>query len=582
MLNIVEFSRRFALPLWPWYLSGIVFLILTNVITVKIPEMASRVTDNLLLSDKSQLEYWSLVIIALGVCQIICRALSRVLIFWPGRQIEASSRKGIFEHTVRLSKVFLDNFGIGDLISRLSNDLSQLRVFFAFGMLQIFNLLFLTIFTVGQMWSKNPKLTLLCLSPVVLMVLISRVMMPRLHKYNRIQQAAIGRLTNRVTEAFVSVHLIKTNAAETSFAKLCEKEVDGVYDANIKLVIVRTLLFPLIGSLATVSQVIVLFVGGHEVLKGRLSVGDILAFSIYVGTLAFPITSIGIIISVYQRARTALERLSVIDDAKAESFEQMGDSPKEETAFITAKNLSFSYQQKGSNKREAALKNIDFSIKKGEKIGLCGPVGSGKSTLFNLLTRLFDPQKGQLFYKGQDVRSIAPEKLRAIFGYALQDPYLFSETIRNNLTFGLDPKAIEEKKILTATDQSAVLSDIEKMTEKFDTPIGEKGVRLSGGQKQRLALARQLLRDNEVWLFDDVLSAVDTTTETKVTNALFSDPRTLLLASHRPGPLERCDRVFYFDSGRLVDVAPFKTLTLKYPDIFKVALDESPKKESHV
>lgn len=564
MLNLVNFARRYALPLWFWYLVGLLFLALTNMITVKIPEIASEITDAFFHDDTSLLKNLAQSIIGLGFLQIVCRSLSRIFIFWPGRQIEAKSKADLFQHTMSLPLEFLNTLGIGDLISRLSNDLGQLRVFFAFGMLQIFNLLFLSVFTISQMWEKSPKLTLLSLSPVLLMVFISRYMMPRLTRCNREQQMAVGSLTNRVTEAFASTHLIKTQGVEEVFSKLCESEVTDVYKANIRLLLVRTLLFPLIGSLAAISQVIILLIGGFEVLEGRLTVGDILAFNIYVVALAFPVTSLGIIMSIYQRAITALERLRVVDQVPSETGLIEGRASRP-TAEILIKNLTYKY--KSSNRVEPALSGVSLEIFKGEKIGICGPIGSGKSTLFSLILRIYDPPEGSIFLNGVDALGIHPQEIRRKICYTLQDPHLFSNSIYGNLGFGLEGLELSKHQFDEALKKAAVLDDVERFANGPLTEIGEKGIRLSGGQKQRLALARALLRASDILILDDTLSAIDAEKETEILDHLFADSRTLLIASHRHGPLERCDRVYYFEAGAIKAQGSFRDLCVKYPEI---------------
>jgi ATP-binding cassette subfamily B protein len=566
-LNFLTFSRRFALKLWPWYVIGLVFLALTNMITVKIPEFAAKVTDGLGQEPQSSLSSWALIIVGLGFAQFVCRSLSRVFIFWPGRSIEAASKTSLFAHTIRLPKSFLDSLGVGDIISRLSNDLGQLRVFFAFGMLQIFNLFFLTIFTVSQMWHKNPKLTLICLSPVILMVFISRVLMPKLSWYSRLQQEALGELTNKVTESFVSIHLVKTNAAEKSFAERAAKKVELVYQSNIKLIFIRTVLFPLVGTLATISQVIVLFFGGHEVMAGRLSVGDILAFNVYLVTLAFPITSLGIIISIYLRSKTALQRLDTLASTDEECAIQKTEHAAPATPFLQVRNLTFEYPLQGGNKRQLALKNISFSVEKGEKIGICGPVGSGKSTILKLLTRLYDPPEASIFLDGVDLLAIDQEVIRKRIGYSLQEAHLFSDSIRGNVIFGVSDDFVQEHDLDEALEKASILHDIARLPRGLDTQIGERGVRLSGGQKQRLALARMFFRNYEVWLLDDSLSAVDANTETKIIKHLFESDRTMIISSHRRGPLEMCDRIFYFEQGSIVEQASYRELIKAHPEL---------------
>lgn len=563
-LNYWDFSKRYALPLWGYYGLGLVFLAVTTYLTVKIPALGAQFTNGLMALAEPELAQIALLMMGLGVLQILTRSLSRIFIFWPGRQMEVRSRVDLFQKTLQLPQSFLDRFGVGDLISRLANDLGQIRVFYAFGMLQIFNLMFLLVFTISRMWSQNPRLTVLCLLPVLLMLLLTRVLMPKLHYYNKINQEVLGKLTHRVTESFVNVNLVQASGAEAAFAARADEEIDAVYEANMRLVWIRTLLFPLVGSLASVSQVVVLFVGGYEVLNQRLTVGDILAFNSYLVALAFPLTSLGIIISIYQRGKTALERVGVIDQAEIESGR--GDlERKASSVLLELKNLSFAYPDRDRGLRPLALDGFHAVVRKGQKIGLCGPVGAGKSTLFQLVSRIYDPPPGTIFFHGQDVLDLEPARLRKAIAYALQTPHLFSSSVAKNLVFGLAER--EDEHMVKAASKAQVAEDIERFEQKWQTLVGEKGVRLSGGQKQRLALARLFLRDCELWLLDDVLSAVDAHTEAKMIHELFSEQKAMLIASHRPNVLKVCDEVWYMKDGRLVDQGPFEQLLARYPHL---------------
>ena len=409
------------------------------------------------------------------------------------------------------------------------------------------------------------------------MVFVTKFAMPKLQKYNRLNQEYLGVLTNQVTEAFSNAHTVKSNGAETSFVGRCATEIHKVYQTNIKLITIRTFLFPLVGSLSSISQIIVLFFGGNEVIEGRLSIGSILAFNVYLSILAFPLTSLGIIISIYQRGKAALNRLDEVDREKAENTGQ-GDHPKVvvegSPSIISLKNLSFTYA--GDDKKSSrafALKDMTLEIKEGQKIGFCGPVGAGKSTLLNVLALLYPPLSNSVFYGGQDLSKVDPHDHRHDIAYALQIPHLFSDTIRANLTFGL-PQLPTDEQIESAARMACILDDISKFPDGWNTQVGEKGVRLSGGQKQRLALARLFLRPAKVWLLDDVFAAVDTNTEQTMIQNIFSQDRTILLSSHRPGALRKCDQVYYIEDGVIRDQGLFDQLEIRHPNLGALKPDE--------
>jgi len=290
-----------------------------------------------------------------------------------------------------------------------------------------------------------------------------------------------------------------------------------------------------------------------------LTIGDILAFNVYIALLTFPLTAMGIILAVYQRARTAIDRIQTIEEAEPEGQAISEAAPATDTAnLVEVQNLNFTYSS-GS----FSLENISFTLPPGKKLGLFGPIGSGKTTLLNLIVRLKDPPPGTIFWQGRDVLAIAPRSLRAGIGYALQNPHLFSESIRANLLFGASDKSEED--LAEATNQAAVAGDIERMNDKMETEIGEKGVRLSGGQKQRLSLARAFLKRPALLILDDVLSAVDHTTELELIGQIHKTGSALIITSHRGTALKGCDEILVLDAGRIIGRGRYHELVKKFP-----------------
>ncbi|RZA13727.1 MAG: ABC transporter ATP-binding protein, partial [Proteobacteria bacterium] len=501
-------------------------------IAAEVPQLVKSVVDHvnagLTAEDGRVLPQLALAIMGLGFAQIFVRSSSRILIFWPGRKLEASSKSYIFRRVMRLPQDFYDRFGMGDLISRMSNDLGQLRIFFAFGVLQILNLLFIAVFTLYQMLKVHRLLTLSALIPIILMLIITRIIMPRMQAFTKKNQEAIGLLTNRVTETFTNIHVIQTNASEKSFLNLIREENNKVYSTDMKVLLLRTLFFPLMTALTGLSQLIVLFYGGHLVIGGAISVGDIVAFNIYLAALAFPLTSIGIIISVYQRSKAALERIDPFFHTPLEASLPSAALKSEQPSQLEIKDLTFTYP--GS--QNVVLAGLNLSVTRGEMIGVCGAIGSGKSTLFQLLSRLYEPPLGSIYLNGKDILSLDPQDLRESLAYALQKVHLFSASLKENLTFGIKtPKSPDE--LITAARSAQILKEIQGFPEQWETQIGEKGLRLSGGQKQRLALARLFLRKPEILLLDDVLSAVDNLTEARLIHEFRALNCTMIINSHR-------------------------------------------------
>ncbi|MGE0174296.1 MAG: ABC transporter ATP-binding protein [Oligoflexales bacterium] len=572
MLTFKTFTKKFVLSQWRWYVIGLIFLAGTNLITLEIPQLAKKVVNELgKETPADNLRNLTLVIIGLGFTQLIARGLSRIFIFWPGRQLEVSSKAYFFSKVINLPQTFFDKFGMGDLISRLSNDMQHLRVFYAFAVLQIFNLGFLLVFTITKMALVNAKLTAMALLPIILMLAVTRVILPRLHEFSRQNLDAVGRMTNHVTESFVNVHVIQQSAAQESFVKRISQENDTVYDTNMKVILTRTLFFPLLSSLSNISQLIVLYMGGYLIIRNALSVGDILAFNLYLTNLAFPLMSLGIILSIQKRAKTALERLSVIEEGEEEhALPSAHAAPVSvNQPVLVVDNLSFSY----GDERPAVLENVSFSLMEREVLGVFGRVGSGKSTLFMLLTRIYDPPANTIFFLGRDILSYTPAELREKIGLVLQQPQLFSTSIAENLRLGLDSFQFDD--LERSSKLAQVSSEIESFEHKWETQIGERGIRLSGGQKQRLALARLLMREYNLWLFDDVMAAVDHQTERKLADVLLTKKRTTIIASHRMSVLTLCDKILVLENGKQTGYGKPDEVRKIYAELEEVAIAQS-------
>lgn len=566
MGSVRSFVRHFARPYLIWYVAGTVALAATTMISLWIPQLSKQIVDSLnQLSFESKHQHTASIIIALGFTLVAARTLSRVLLFWPGQKVAADTRSWIVRRFLRLKQDYLVHAGMGDLISRLSNDVVHLRLMCGFGLLQLLNMVFMLAFSVTLMWRTDPLLTVLALAPISAMLLVTYVAMPAMARYSREQQDVMGKLTNKVTESFVHVQTVQTHVAFESFERRIESENQENFRVSIKLLLLRTLTFPLMMLFSGLSEVIVLFVGGHKAISGAMSVGDILTFNIYVGILSWPLAAVGILISIVQRAGTALQRLKDVELAPQEDMEidaevpgsapgdVVGESARRAAPagvpVLDVRDLSYAYPQQDRSER-LALQQITFQLKPGERLGVCGPVGAGKSTLFSLITQVYEPPMGAIFLHGVELYDWGPQQLRRQVRHLGQSVHLFSDTVRQNLTFGLSPEPPEEA-LRAVCANAQVWSDICALPNGLETQIGERGVRLSGGQKQRLAIARMLLRPAGLFLFDDVLSAVDTRTEAALLDVFFALDAAFIISSHRESTLLRCDRVLYLENGRM-------------------------------
>jgi ATP-binding cassette subfamily B protein len=570
MSNFATYQRRYIYPLWGWYIAGIAILAVVNLVQLEIPQLAKSVINNLTTGEHlGESTRTALAIIGLGLLLIIVRTLSRLLMFWPSRKAEAASKADFFQKVMELPAEFFEKHGMGDLISRLANDIGHVRIFYGFGLLQVLNVVFLLVFAITKMVSVHATLTVVALSPLILMFLITRTTMGKMHHFSKANQAAVGQLTNRVTESFVNVHVLQANAATDTFAGRIDVENEEVYRSNVKLIFIRTVIFPLMSCLAGISQLAILFYGGSEVIAGRLSIGDILAFNVYIALLTFPLTAIGIIISVHQRAKTALERLEEINQGKPRSF--TGEATGKITALaapattLSVRHLTFGHGAAGSTRN--ALTDLSLELTPGRHVGLFGPIGSGKSTLMSLIVRYYDPPAGSVFLDGVDILNVDPKVVRQRIGYALQSVHLFSSTIRENLLFGMD-REVTEDEVTEAAEAAQILGEIKGFPDGWDTQIGEKGIRLSGGQKQRLALARVFLRRSPLILLDDVLSAVDHATEKRILSYIGKLGSAMLIASHRGSALRHCHEILVLgQDGTVTDRGTYDELLPRHPDI---------------
>lgn len=535
------------MPHWLWYLVGVLALLGTTWVTVYIPYLSKRVVDGFFqFREANSIQETIYLIIGLGFLQMIIRALSRLFLFWPGRQIETEIKDHYFAHFLDLPLPFFQKRTLGDLVSRLANDVAQLRAFFAFGVLQVVNFLFLFSFAIYNMWRVNPVLTILSLAPLFCMIAVAKLASPLFHKYSKLQQSTLGDLTHSVTEAYRHVDIVQANDAVESFVRRIARSVQDVYDANIKLVMVRTFTFPLSTFFTGLSYLAILFYGGREIIQNKLTVGDILAFNIYIALLSFPLTAIGIILALYQRARSAGERLNELEEIEKEKsvLEKEGTKSQlgESGPLLSVRNLTFTYERE----RLPVLRDLSFDLQEGEFLGISGPIGTGKSTLLHLLTRLYDPPPGTIFFRGQDILEIPLGNLRESLGLVFQTPFIFSGSIAENLAMGRDVSGVELEDSLR---RAQILPEIQRMDEGLETLVGEKGVRLSGGQKQRIALARQFLRKPPVLLLDDVAAAVDQETEKRLVDELRKMGSSVILVSHRPISLHACNKFLILKKG---------------------------------
>jgi len=533
---------------------GVVLLLLTNALDKSIPWILSGAIDALRDGEVEEMKNLALYVIGIAAVLWIVRTRSRIQIFNVGRDVEFNLRNEVAESVHRLGPTFLKQMPTGEVMSRATNDLQQVRLLVGFAGLNIVNSVFAYAGALILMLAISPKLTALALIPFPFIVLMARVFGKLLYGRSRAAQEALGALADVAQENVAGVRVVRSYAIEEAEYERFQEVNEAAIVANMRLVILRGLMWPLLILLAGIGSLIVIWQGGEMVLHRTLSIGDLAAFTAYLGQLVWPTLALGYLLSVLQRGRASYERVRQILDAEPEvepPLDPVDLKAEDVEGKLEVRDLSFSYGE------AKVLDGVRFTVPAKGKLALMGSVGSGKSTLATLLPRLADTPAGTVFLDGVDVSEIDLGELRQAVGYAPQEPFLFSTTIERNVAFGMSDPDGEGAfaRIEAAAREACVLEEIEQLPEGWETLVGERGVQLSGGQKQRVALARALLNEPAVLVLDDPLSAVDASTESQILEALerAGEGRSVVLITHRVAAAKRCDRIVVLDAGRVVE-----------------------------
>ena len=533
------------------YAGGALFLLLTNGFALLIPWFMKLAVEGLQHPVASRLSpsACAVIIAALASVHCITRIFSRTLILNAARIIEFRIRDDLFRRLMILDLHYFSSSRTGDILSRFSNDLTNVRMMAGFGAMSAVNTLILYLAAVTLMVRIHPWLTLWAVLPLPLMVLVVKRISQRLFQRSLEAQEELARLSSMTEESVSTIRLIKSYCREDHFQGLF-KTISGNYLCyNLRLAGLRGLVLPVMAAATGAGTLVVMFMGGRLVIAGSMTLGDYVAFSGYLAMLVWPTAVLGWILTLAQRGAASMARLAVILTAEPLVMDAADAEPLVEVRQgIEFRDLGFSYGN------EAVLERISLFIAPGEKVGITGEVGSGKSTLLRLLLRLLPVGDGMLFVDGRDINQIALGSLRRLVGYVPQEAFLFSRNIRENIAYGLAADA-EGAIVDEAARQAGFLEDVAHFHEGLETLVGEKGVMLSGGQKQRLAIARALATDPRILLLDDPLSAVDAGREEDILTELgsFYRDRTVLIVSHRLSAFRDCDRVVVLKSGGIAE-----------------------------
>ena len=494
-------------------------------------------------------------IVILAVLILVSAFLRGVFLFFMrqtiivmSRRIEYDLKNEIFEHYQTLPLSFYRKNNTGDLMARISEDVSKVRMYIGPAIMYGVNLSTLMLMVIPYMFSINPTLTLYSLLPLPILSFSIYYVSSIINKRSEEIQESLSGLSTFVQEAFSGIRVIKSFVREDSMAKEFEKESGHYKDRSLKLAFVQSLFMPLMMSLIGISVILTVYVGSIQVFAGDVSTGNIAEFIIYVNMLTWPVTALGWITSIIQRAAASQKRVNEFLNTKTDIISEK-NLERKISGDIKFENVSFTYPDSGIR----ALQNVSFKVDAGESIAIIGTTGSGKSTIANLICRMYDVDEGQLHVDKVDVKDYSLSSLRSQIGYVPQDVFLFSDTIENNISFGNQEMSPAE--IKRAAEDADLLANIKDLKEGFSTRVGERGITLSGGQKQRVSIARAIAREPKILILDDALSAVDTKTENAILNAMqrIMKGRTSVIISHRVSSAKLATKIVVLDDGQIVE-----------------------------
>jgi len=533
------------------YAGGAFFLLATNAFALLIPWFMKLAVEGLQHPAAARFSpaVCALVIAALAAVHGITRVFSRTMILNAARIIEYRIRDDLFKRLMQLDMQFFSASRTGDILSRFANDLTNVRMLTGFGIMSAINTLIIYTAAVTLMYRINHWLTMWAVLPFPLMVLVVKKISHRLFQRSLEAQEELARLSSMAEESVSSVSLIRSYSREDHFGQLFGDISRRYLRHNLRLARLRGLVIPVMAGATGAGTLVVLFVGGRQVIAGVITLGDFVAFSGYLAMLVWPTAVMGWILTLAQRGAASMSRLAeilakssaVADAADAEPLTAI-------TEGIELRAASFAYGG------ATVLDRVSLRIAAGEKVGITGEVGSGKTTLLRLVLRLVPVKDGSLFIDGRDINRLRLADLRRMIGYVPQEPFLFSRSIAENAAYGLDG-ALREGQIDEVIRQAGLAEDVAALPEGTATLVGEKGVTLSGGQRQRLAIARALATNPRILLLDDPLSAVDAGREEEILNELgrFYGDRTVLIVSQRVSAFRDCGRVLVLKDGRIAE-----------------------------
>ncbi len=518
-----------------------------------------------------EVSFYALIIAVAAVLQGIVRTFSRFLIFNAGRDIEYDIRNALFAHLQKLPLTYYHSHRTGDLMSRLINDISAVRMLLGPGILNFINAPLYYFYAMILMLSMDVKMTLAALLPYPLLIWAVRSFRGRILKTSLRIQEQMAELSSHIQENLSGMHVVKAYAQEQNQIQQFTGLNKDYQKRSMELAVLRGRVEPFMKAISGLTILIVIWYGGARVVRGDLMVADLVAFIAYLNVLAWPTAAFGWMLSLIERGRAAMERLEEILKVEPGIASPAAPLPiKNLKEGIEFRDVCFAYGQQLNG--QGALKDISFTLPCGRTLAIVGRTGAGKSSLVQLIPRLYDVASGEIRLDGEDIRRLSLSELRRIMGYVPQDAFLFSATLRRNLSFGRD--GISDQEIETAIRIARLDRDVAIFPQGLDTIVGERGITLSGGQKQRATLARALLLNSPILILDDCLSSVDAETEHEILKALrdILKHKTCIIVSHRTSAVKHADEILVLEEGNIIERGDHRTLLRKggvYAELFR-------------
>ncbi len=553
-------------PLFPYlkrYRAGLfwgtVSVLLTNGIWILFPQVIRVAVNDLSAGiTHHKLVVYSLLLIAIALGKGIFQFLTRWIVIGISRDIEFDLRNDLFSHLEALSYSYYQRTRTGDIMAKATNDLNAVRMLLGPAIMYSANTIVYTAGALAFMIKMSPKLTLLTFLPLPVASIVVQYFGSRIHeRFERIQ-AQFSDISARAQENFSGARIIRAFAQEDAEIRLFEKDNQEYIARSLKLVRLMGMLWPTLEAMLGVAVVLVLWLGGRQVIEGHMTPGAFVAYLTYMVQLTWPIIALGWVINIFQRGTASMGRINQILTEKPEIV----DSPdaaalakKEIVGDIEFRNLNFKYPD-GST----VLHDVNLKVPEGTSLAIVGPTGSGKTTLVSLIPRIYDAARGSVLLDGRPLQDYPLSNLRNSIGFVPQETFLYSDTIRENIAFGVESASNEQ--IRQAAQGASIAQDIENFPESYNTMVGERGITLSGGQKQRTAIARALIRNPRILILDDALSSVDTYTEERILEHLTKvmEGRTTIFISHRVSTVRNADQIAVLSGGRIVELGKHEDL----------------------